>query len=100
MIISPNGGLLSTRLLTFLLLTAALVSAQIAPTASLTGTVTDPSGAAVPNVHVQLVNLETGFERSGEANVDGRYLFSQIPVGLYRVDASATGFSQYRQSGI
>src|SRR5712692_3183261 len=89
-----------TRLFTLLLLASALVSAQIAPTASLTGAVTDPSGAAVPNAHVQLVNLETGFERSGAAQADGRYLFSQIPVGLYRVDASASGFSQYRQSGI
>jgi hypothetical protein len=89
-----------TRLLTLLFVLSALVLAQIAPTASLTGTITDPSGAAVPNVHVQLVNLDTGFERSGEVNSDGRYLFSQIPVGLYRVDASASGFSQYRQSGI
>lgn len=88
------------RPLPLFFLASALVSAQIAPTASLTGTVTDPSGAAVPSAHVQLVNIETGFERSGETQVDGRYLFSQIPVGLYRVEASSTGFSQYRQSGI
>ncbi len=82
------------------LVLATTVSAQIAPTASLTGTVTDPSGAAVPNARVQIVNVETGFERSAEAQADGRYSFSQIPVGLYRIESSASGFSIHRQSGI
>src|SRR5690349_16293171 len=83
-----------------ILLLALAVYAQIAPTASLTGTVTDPSGAVIPAAHVQLVSLETGFERAVEAQADGRYLFSQVPVGLYRVEVSANGFNTYRQTGI
>ncbi len=83
-----------------LCLSVSLVFAQIAPTASITGTVSDPSGAAVPNAHIQLVNVETGFERSVDTQADGRYLFSQVPVGLYRVESTASGFSKYNQAGI
>jgi hypothetical protein len=82
------------------LLFAAIVQAQVAPTASLTGTVLDPSGAAIPNTGVRLINLETGFERGVAAQSDGTYLFTQVPVGLYRVEALAAGFSQFRQSGV
>ena len=83
-----------------LLVTGAVAFAQIAPTASLTGAVTDPSGAAIPDSRVLLVNLETGFERAVAAQDDGSYRFTQIPVGLYRVEASSQGFSVYKQSGV
>src|SRR5262245_4439699 len=89
-----------TRLLALMFLICAILTAQIAPTASLSGAVTDPSGAAIPNAHVQLINVETGFERAVAAQEDGSYRFTQIPVGLYRVEASASGFSLYKQSGI
>ncbi len=89
-----------TRFTALLLFLPTLVLAQIAPTASISGTVTDPSGAGVPDANIQLINVETGFERTGHAQADGTYLFSQIPIGLYRVEASASGFSQYRQTGI
>jgi hypothetical protein len=82
------------------LFVAMAAAAQVAPTAALTGTVTDPTSAAVPNASVRLVNLETGFERTAAAQADGTYLFTQIPVGLYQIEATAGGFSQYRQSGI
>ena len=88
------------RSLVFFLLIGSVASAQVAPTAALTGTVTDPSSAAVPNARVRLVNLDTGFERTAGAQSDGTYLFNQVPVGLYRIEATADGFSQYRQSGI
>lgn len=77
-----------------------MMQAQVAPTASLTGTVLDPSGAAIPAADVRLINLETGFERKATAQSDGTYLFAQVPVGLYRVEAGAAGFSQFKQSGV
>ena len=88
------------RLLAILLFATCTLVAQIAPTASMTGTVTDPSGAVIPAAHVQLVGVETGFERTVEAQSDGRYLFSQIPVGLYRIEVSASGFNTHKQTGI
>jgi hypothetical protein len=83
-----------------LLLATCLLCGQIAPTASLTGTVTDPSGAVIPAAHLQLVSIETGFKREVEAQSDGRYLFSQIPVGLYRIEVTASGFNAHKQTGI
>jgi hypothetical protein len=88
------------RYAAILFLVAITAAAQVAPTAALTGAVTDPSSAAVPNARITLTNLETGFERSASAGADGTYLFTQVPVGLYRVDASAAGFASYQQSGI
>ena len=89
-----------SRVLALFFLAVCLLPAQIAPTASLTGTITDPSGALIPSAHIQLVGLDTGFERVLDAQSDGRYLFSQIPIGLYRIEVSANGFSLYRQTGI
>jgi hypothetical protein len=88
------------RCLATLALSAITAAAQVAPTASLTGSVTDPSGAAVPNARVTLTNLETGFERAVAAQTDGSYAVTQVPVGLYRVAASSGGFATYSQSGI
>src|SRR5439155_16468875 len=88
------------RCLALLLLAASPAAAQVAPTASLTGTVTDPSVAAVPNARVPLTNLEAGVERAVAAQTDGSYAFTQVPVGLYRVEASCDGFARYSQSGV
>ncbi len=82
-----------------LLISLAAV-AQVAPTAALTGVITDPSSASIPSANITLTNLETGFERTAVTDADGKYFFTQVPVGLYRVDASAQGFANYRQSGI
>jgi hypothetical protein len=87
-------------LLVVLVVFRVAVLAQVAPTASLTGTVTDPSAAAVPGARITLVNIETGFERRATAQVDGTYLLTQVPVGLYRIEAAADGFAAHRQSGI
>ena len=83
-----------------LLLSALSAAAQVAPTASLIGTVTDPSTAAIPSATVKLVNIDTGFDRTTEVRSDGAYQFTQVPVGMYRVEAVAPGFSTFRQSGI
>lgn len=79
---------------------SAGVAAQIAPSSSLEGTVSDPSGSVVPGVRVTLRNLETGLERQTVTNGSGTYLFNALPVGLYSVLAEAQGFQAYTQTGI
>jgi len=79
-----------------LLLSVVSALAQVAPTASLIGTVTDPSTAAVPTV--KLVNIDTGFDRTTEVRFDGAHQFTQVPVGMYRVEAVAPGFSMFQQA--
>jgi hypothetical protein len=60
----------------------------------LTGTVTDPSGAVVPNATVTLKNNGTGQIRNTTATNNGSYRFSLLPPGTYTVSASASGFSK------
>ena len=60
---------------------------------SLNGTVTDPSGAVVPGAHLTLVRIDTGAQREDISDAQGRYGFSQVAPGDYRLTAKAAGFS-------
>lgn len=78
-----------------LLLLALCVSsllAQSAGTGALTGSVTDPTGAVIPNVTVTLTNNATGQVRTTATGADGAYRFSLIAPGDYKVRFAATGF--------
>jgi hypothetical protein len=70
----------------------ASLSAQSSGTGALTGTVTDPSGAVVPNVSVTLTNNDTGQVRTVVTGSDGTYRFALIPPGAYKVRFTAAGF--------
>jgi hypothetical protein len=61
-------------------------------TTSLTGTVNDPTGAVIPNAKVELVNQETGVQRTATSDNTGTYSFLQVIPGTYRVTATAAGF--------
>lgn len=66
--------------------------AQSAGTSALQGTVTDPSGAAVPNVTVTITNNDTGQSRTTTTGSDGTYKFTLVPPGNYKVTFMANGF--------
>jgi hypothetical protein len=66
--------------------------AQSAGTSALAGTVTDPSGAAIPNVTVTITNNGTGQSRTATTGPDGSYRFNLLQPGNYRVSFAATGF--------
>src|SRR5215469_2543269 len=57
-----------------------------------TGIITDPSGAVVPNATVTLKNNATGQTPTATTNAAGIYRFSLLPPGQYTVSASASGF--------
>ncbi len=59
-------------------------------TGSITGTVTDPSGAVIPNAAVTIKNEGTGVERATTTDSAGIYLVP-LPVGKYRIEVKATG---------
>ena len=69
-------------------------------TATLTGTVTDPLGAAVGNVQVTAVQTETNFESRGTTNGEGIYRIQSLLPGTYRVTFEAAGFKRLTQGGI
>ena len=82
------------RLLPFLLLALTLpLRAQVVG-ATLSGTVTDASGAAIPNAHLLVHNDDTGAQRSLTTNASGQYVASSIAVGAYTLSATAPGFGQ------
>jgi hypothetical protein len=62
------------------------------PTGSITGTVTDPSGAVVPKARIVVINEATNATREAETNPDGDYTVALLPPGRYRVTAESAGF--------
>jgi Carboxypeptidase regulatory-like domain len=79
-------------LLMLLAASASKMTAQSAGTAALAGTVTDPSGASVPNVTVTITSNATGQTRTATTGPDGTYRFTLLPPGTYHVSFSASGF--------
>ncbi len=69
-------------------------------TASITGTVTDASGAAVPNAQVAVRNAEHGINRTAPSNGSGDFLFASLPIGSYDLTVTAQGFKKYEAKGI
>jgi len=67
---------------------------------SLTGVVTDPSGAVIPNAAVRLIDEGKGFTFSAATDATGRYVFRNLPPSAYRLSAQAPGFQGYIQEGI
>jgi len=68
------------------------LAAQTSATGALSGTVTDASGAVVPNATVTATSLDTGQARNATTGADGTYRFTLLPPGNYRVRIEATGF--------
>src|ERR1700694_3127007 len=60
---------------------------------SLSGSVTDPSGAAVPNATLTLINNDTSARRETRADTEGRYSFQQVQPGHYHLLGKAAGSS-------
>src|ERR1700761_3203717 len=77
-----------------------LAWAQPVATAQISGTVTDPSGAPIPNAQVSVTQTATGFVRTAQSGSDGSYLLPELPVGPYKVQVEAKGFGLYVQTGI
>ena len=69
-------------------------------TASITGTVTDSTGAAIPGAQVTISSPALGITRSAKSNGSGDYLFAALPVGAYNISVAATGFKKYEARGI
>jgi len=64
--------------------------------ASVTGIITDSTGAVVPGAKVMVRNLETGITRSAESNHEGYYTVANLEPGRYEIAVQAEGFKTYR----
>ena len=68
--------------------------------ATISGTVTDSSGAVITGVNVTVTNTETGVHLRGETNEAGIYRVSALPVGSYSVEYEKHGFKKAARSGL
>src|SRR5713101_5002451 len=81
------------------LMASAILEAQTF-TASLQGTVTDSTGAIVPNARITLVNEATNVNRVKNTDSRGAYLFTLLPPGSYRMTVQMPGFQASVRSGM
>ena len=83
------------RLASLFLLLACVGVGLFAQTSSVTGNVTDPTGAVIPGATITLVNVDTGATRNATADSQGRYTMEQLTPGFYKVTAKSTGFGDF-----
>src|SRR6202011_177456 len=76
-----------------------VMRAQVAG-GTLSGTITDPSGRAVPQAQVVIENVNTGVERTVAKSTDGFYTAVNLLPGEYQVTVTATGFNTEVKTGI
>ncbi len=97
--LSKLGPVLSLCVLALLLLVpCGLLLAGV--TASISGTVTDPSGAIVAGATVTATNVETGVAFTQTTNAQGFYSIPELPPGKYVLDVRQTGFKEYTQKDL
>src|SRR5271154_547072 len=82
----------------FLVACVSFASAQSG--GELTGTVSDPSGAVIPNANVTATSVDTGKQHTTISNGSGVYDFPSLDVGEYNLAVGAPGFEGYKQNGI
>jgi Carboxypeptidase regulatory-like domain len=93
-----DGGAMFARLALLSTLALPLIAQQT--TATVLGTVSDPSGAAVPEVKVQASNLATNVNRETLSDGTGAYSLPNLPPGTYRITATKSGFQAARLDNV
>lgn len=74
--------------------------AQLAGTGNIQGTVSDPSGAVIPNAQVTLTDQSTGVKHQTDTSGGGVFSFPNLTVGTYNLAVTASGFKTYTRTGI
>ncbi|HUO28371.1 MAG TPA: carboxypeptidase regulatory-like domain-containing protein [Bryobacteraceae bacterium] len=69
-------------------------------TATVLGTVTDPTGSVVPGANITITNTSTNVRRVLQTNAAGSYIAPELPIGPYSIKAEAAGFKGYERTGI
>lgn len=90
---TPSWGWLRVVLAILLLLPALHCYGQF-ESASVLGYVRDSTSAAIPNTTVTLTNIATGIKQTATTDAEGRYEFSSVQIGPYKVLAEASGFER------
>src|SRR5271169_3798500 len=87
-------------LIVFALAQPAPAMAQGETTSAIVGSVTDPTGAAIPGATVTVTNVEDGLKRSVKTDDSGRFSFPQLKPGTYSVKAEADRFEAQQNNNV
>jgi hypothetical protein len=104
--ISCWSAISNSRILLPLVATILWSSVSVLPASaqttfgSITGVVTDPSGAAIPRVQITVVNEDTGLTRRQATTVTGVYTMPDLAPGKYRVRFEGSGFNSQEKQGV
>ena len=90
----------SALLRTFLLVALAAPAWPQVDTATITGLVTDPSGAAIVGAKITARNVATGLDYRADANEAGVFVITAMPIGRYDVEISSEGFQTVRRPAV
>jgi hypothetical protein len=82
----------------FLIAALPTFAAQSGNAGTVQGTVTDPSGAVIPNAAVRLHNDRSGLDRTVTSDAQGQFTIANLPFNTYHVSVSANGFTSLNQS--
>ena len=95
-----SGRFIIQALVLVVLLLGMVWSAKAQSTATLQGTVTDPSGAAVANAKVVVTNEATGVQSETVSDSAGAFLFPSLSIGDYKLEITASGFQKIVLTGL
>jgi len=83
-----------------LVIFTAKIGAQAVANAQISGTVTDPSGAIIPDAVVTATQADTHASRTVRSDQSGAFLIPGLAIGPYKLQVEAKGFASYVQTGI
>ena len=89
---SAQASTCAVLLIASSLLTQPIAMAQSATSGAVSGTVTDPSGAVIPAVAVELTSKDTNSVQTAQTNAAGQYTFTGVRPGEYKITVKASGF--------
>ncbi len=76
------------------------IAARADTVGSISGTVTDQTGAVIPDTTVTALNLDTTVQQTTKTNGNGFYNFTALPVGRYEIEILREGFEPYKRTGL
>src|SRR5215472_8483252 len=101
------GGFLMHALYRGLLSAFVLFALAVAPSAfaqkitgTITGVVTDDSGAAMPDASVTVTSVQTGAKRTATTNAEGSFSFPELNPGMYNISVTKTGFKKVEEKNV
>ncbi|HKW58027.1 MAG TPA: carboxypeptidase-like regulatory domain-containing protein [Candidatus Acidoferrum sp.] len=99
-IVFVQNRFFSRLLFVFALALLGFSCSTFAQQATIVGTVTDPSGAVVPNVNVTITNTDTNYSKVYPTNDAGQFVAPDLQIGHYKVKAEASGFKAAERKDI